>query len=134
MSIPQQEKLQHYIDHWFSLGAEAIGNSEALAAFHALRLALESGSLRAAEPDPSQPTGWRVNAWVKRGILLGFRLGALQSMNGCEASGSSILSFVDKGTYPARRFAPEQGIRIVPGGSSVRSGAFLASAVVMMPP
>jgi 2,3,4,5-tetrahydropyridine-2-carboxylate N-succinyltransferase len=134
MSIPQQEKLQHYIDHWFSVGTEAIGNSEALSAFHALRLALESGSIRSAEPDPSQPTRWRVNGWVKRGILLGFRLGALEAMNGCEAAANSSLSFVDKATYPARRFTPEQNIRIVPGGSSVRSGAFLASGVVMMPP
>ncbi len=85
-------------------------------------------------PTPRNPLGWRVNPWVKRGILLGFRLGALESMNGCEASGNSLLSFVDKDTYPARRFTPEQGIRIVPGGSSVRSGAFLASGVVMMPP
>jgi 2,3,4,5-tetrahydropyridine-2-carboxylate N-succinyltransferase len=134
MNMPQFEKLQHYIDHWFSLGTEAIGNPDALAAFHTLRHALETGSLRSAEPDATQPTGWRVNAWVKRGILLGFRLGALESMNGCEAAANSALSFVDKGTYPARRFTPEQGIRIVPGGSSVRSGAFLASGVVMMPP
>src|SRR5579875_838719 len=134
MSIPQQEKLQHYIDHWFSVGAEAVGNSDALSAFHALRHALESGSIRSAEPDASQPTGWRVNAWVKRGILLGFRLGALEAMNGCEAAANSILSFVDKATYPARRFTPEQNVRIVPGGSSVRSGAFLAAGVVMMPP
>ncbi len=131
--IPQ-DKLQHYIEHWFSLGSEAVGNSDALAAFQTLRHALESGKVRAAEPDTSQPIGWRVNPWVKRGILLGFRLGALESMNGCEASGKSLLSFVDKATYPARRFTPEQGIRIVPGGSSVRSGAFLAGGVVMMPP
>lgn len=134
MTMPQQEKLQHDTDHWFALGAEAVGNSEALSAFHALRLALESGSIRSAEPDPSQRIGWRVNAWVKRGILLGFRLGALEAMNGCEIAANSILSFVDKATYPARRFTPEQNIRIVPGGSSVRSGAFLASGVVMMPP
>ncbi len=134
MSTPQFDKLHHFIDHWFSLGAEAAGNPDALAAFLTLREALEVGTLRSAEPDPAQPTGWRVNAWVKRGILLGFRLGALESMNGCEAAGNSILSFVDKGTYPARRFAAKDGIRIVPGGSSVRSGAFLAAGVVMMPP
>ncbi|HXS11598.1 MAG TPA: 2,3,4,5-tetrahydropyridine-2,6-dicarboxylate N-succinyltransferase, partial [Acidobacteriaceae bacterium] len=126
--------LQHSIEHWFSLGSEAVGNADALAAFHTLRHALESGAIRSAEPDASQPVGWRVNPWVKRGILLGFRLGALESMNGCEASGNSLLSFVDKATYPARRFTPEHGIRIVPGGSSVRSGAFLSSGVVMMPP
>lgn len=134
MNPAQYDTLQHFIDHWFSIGAEAVGNPEALATFHALRHALEAGSLRSAEPDEAALTGWRVNAWVKRGILLGFRLGALESMNGCEATANSILSFVDKGTYPARRFTPEQGIRVVPGGSSVRSGAFLASGVVVMPP
>jgi 2,3,4,5-tetrahydropyridine-2-carboxylate N-succinyltransferase len=92
-----------------------------------LRDALEAGELRSAEPDASAPTGWRVNAWVKRGILLGFRLGQL------EASGGE-LSFVDKHTYPARRFAPENGVRVVPGGSSVRAGAYLAKGVVCMPP
>jgi len=70
-----------------------------------------------------------VNAWVKRGILLGFRIGALTQM-----SGSGALSFLDKATYPARSFTPEDGVRIVPGGSSVRSGAFVARGVVIMPP
>ncbi|HVG26674.1 MAG TPA: 2,3,4,5-tetrahydropyridine-2,6-dicarboxylate N-succinyltransferase [Acidobacteriaceae bacterium] len=126
--------LEQSIEHWFAEGPAAVGNSDAVAAFYQLRDALEAGSLRSAEPDASQPTGWRVNAWVKRGILLGFRLGALQSMNGCESGGSSLLSFVDKATYPARRFSPEQGVRVVPGGSAVRSGAFLAAGVVMMPP
>ncbi len=126
--------LQQTIEDLFALGPKAIYESEALPAFHRLRDALEAGTLRAAEPDPGQPTGWRVNAWVKRGILLGFRLGALEAMNGCQAGGDSLLSFVDKGTYPARRFTPEQGIRIVPGGSSVRAGAHLAKGVVMMPP
>lgn len=99
-----------------------------MAAFLELRAALEAGTLRAAEPDSAAPTGWRVNAWVKRGILLGFRMGALTDMGG------GGLSFVDKATYPARTFAKEDGVRIVPGGSSVRSGAYVARGVVMMPP
>jgi 2,3,4,5-tetrahydropyridine-2-carboxylate N-succinyltransferase len=123
-----QNDLQNSIEHWFAQGPSAIGNSEALTAFHDLRDALEAGTLRSAEPDPTAPTGWRVNAWVKRGILLGFRLGDL------EPSSDGSLSFVDKHTYPARSFAPEQGIRVVPGGSSVRAGAYLAKGVVMMPP
>ena len=126
--------LEPAIEHWFAQGTDAAGNPEALAAFQRLRNALEAGTLRSAEPDPTTPTGWRVNAWVKRGILLGFRLGALEVMNGHSLGGDSILSFVDKATYPARRFTPQQGIRIVPGGSSVRSGAYLARGVVMMPP
>ena len=126
--------LQESIEHLFSLGASAKESPNALNTFLELRGALEAGTLRSAEPDPAQGTGWRVNAWVKRGILLGFRLGQLQAMNGCEASAASLLSFVDKATYPARRFSPEQGIRVVPGGSSVRAGAYLARGVVMMPP
>ena len=83
----------------------------------------------------SRPTGWRVNPWGKaRDFAGGFGWVALEEMNGKHPDGGSILSFVDKGTYPARRFTAEAGIRIVPGGSSVRSGAFLAKGVVMMPP
>ena len=69
-----------------------------------------------------------MNAWVKQGILLGFRLGALEEM---PAGG---LSFVDKHTYPARHFAPGDAVRVVPGGSSVRAGAHVARGVVCMPP
>lgn len=129
-----QQNLQTSIGHFFSIGTEAIGNPDALSAFHQLRSALEAGEVRSAEPDATQPTGWRVNAWVKQGILLGFRLGALEAMNGCEAGGASALSFVDKATFPARRFTPEQGIRVVPGGTSVRSGAFLGKGVILAPP
>jgi 2,3,4,5-tetrahydropyridine-2-carboxylate N-succinyltransferase len=97
-------------------------------AFLSLRAALESGELRSASPDPAAPTGWRVNGWVKQGILLGFRLGALEDL---PAGG---LSFVDKHTYPVRHFSASEGIRIVPGGSSVRAGAYVARGVVCMPP
>jgi 2,3,4,5-tetrahydropyridine-2-carboxylate N-succinyltransferase len=128
------DTLQQSIEHFFAAGPAAVGDKDALAAFHQLRDALEAGMLRSAEPDPTSATGWRVNAWVKRGILLGFRLGALEEMNGKHPDGGSILSFVDKATYPAQRFTATQGIRIVPGGSSVRSGAYLARGVVMMPP
>ena len=67
--------LQERIEHWFAQGAEAIGNEEAEGCFSELRGKLESGELRAAEPDDSVALGWRVNGWVKRGILLGFRIG-----------------------------------------------------------
>jgi 2,3,4,5-tetrahydropyridine-2-carboxylate N-succinyltransferase len=72
---------------------------------------------------------WQVNAWVKQGILLGFRLGELVKTG--EAGG---LSFVDKDTFPARQFAVSDGVRIVPGGSSARLGAYIAPSVVCMPP
>ena len=128
------ETLEARIERHFAAGPAAVGDASAKEAFLELRSALEAGTLRSAEPDASSPIGWRVNAWVKRGILLGFRLGQLEEMNGCQAAGSSLLSFVDKATYPARRFAASDGIRIVPGGTSVRSGAHLARGVVMMPP
>ncbi len=125
--------LESLIEQFFSLGQAAVGNHEALATFHQFRAALESGEVRSAQPDPSSPTGYRVNTWVKRGILLGFRLGVLTQMS--ETSGGRFpLTFVDKSTYPARRFSPDENIRIVPGGSSVRSGAYLAPGVVIMPP
>ena len=125
--------LEQSIEHFFAEGPAAVGNRDALQAFHQLRDALEAGTLRSAEPDPETALGWRVNAWVKRGILLGFRLGELEDFSVHSTSGPG-LSFVDKATYPVRSFAPGQGIRIVPGGSSVRSGAYLAKGVVCMPP
>jgi 2,3,4,5-tetrahydropyridine-2-carboxylate N-succinyltransferase len=121
--------LETTIERFFALGADAVGDAAAMTAFLELRTALETGTLRSAEPDTASPTGWRVNAWVKRGILLGFRLGQMAEM-GCPDG----FGFVDKATYPARRFAVADGIRVVPGGSSVRSGAYLAKGVVIMPP
>ncbi len=91
---------------------------------------LNEGKVRAAEPDAS---GWTVNQWVKQGILVGMRLGVLvESHVDLGATGS--FSFIDKDTYPLRRFSASQNVRIVPGGSSVRDGAYLAPTVVMMPP
>jgi 2,3,4,5-tetrahydropyridine-2-carboxylate N-succinyltransferase len=122
------QELEASIERHFAAGSAASSDPEAMAAFLALRNLLETGEVRSASPDAASPTGWRVNAWVKRGILLGFRLGALEEM---PASG---LSFVDKHTYPVRYFTRNDGIRIVPGGSSIRAGAFLARSVVCMPP
>ncbi len=123
----QSEALKAKLEPLIAAGGGAVGNRAAMEAFLELRLMLEAGLVRAAEPDPSASTGWRVNAWVKQGILLGFRIGQLQ------ASGYG-LSFIDKDTYPARKFNAGQGVRIVPGGSSVRAGAYLAPSVVVMPP
>jgi len=95
LSISQ---LQKTIERHFSAGPAAIGDPAAMKAFLVLRAAIESGEVRAASPDPGQVTGWRVNAWVKQGILLGFRLGALEELAG------GGLSFVDKNTYPVRHF------------------------------
>lgn len=87
---------------------------------------LNSGRLRAAEPSVS---GWKVNAWVKKGILLGFRFGGLT-----DYSINDAFRYFDKGTYPLRPGSLTEGVRIVPGGTSVRSGCFLAEGVVIMPP
>ena len=122
------DTLQQSIEHFFSAGPATVGDKDALDAFRQLRDALEAGTLRSAEPDPTSATGWRVNAWVKCGILLGFRLGHLEAVDG------GVLHCVDKHTYPTRKFTPEQNIRIVTGGSAVRAGAYLASGVVVVPP
>jgi 2,3,4,5-tetrahydropyridine-2,6-dicarboxylate N-succinyltransferase len=131
------DQLEQQITRHFAAGPAAITDSAApgpaLTAFLALRSALEAGTVRAAEPDAASPTGWRVNPWVKQGILLGFRLGALEEMPSASQSFPG-LSFVDKNTFPARRFAAGDGVRVVPGGSSVRAGAYVARGVVCMPP
>jgi len=120
--------LEQAIERYFDAGASAINDPAAMEAFVALRDALERGELRSAYPDSTAPTGWRVNAWVKKGILLGFRIGTLRDFP------AGALSFVDKHTYPVRHFTANDGIRVVMGGSSVRSGAYVARGVVCVPP
>jgi 2,3,4,5-tetrahydropyridine-2-carboxylate N-succinyltransferase len=105
--------------------AEALGE-EARRTFEDFLEALERGDIRAAQPFPD---GWRVNAWVKQGILLGFRLGRL-----VETPPAGPLSFVDKDTFLPRRFGVAEGVRVVPGGSAVRRGAYVSPGVVIMPP
>ncbi len=99
-------------------------------AFAQLRRALGTGEVRSAEPDPASPTGWKVNVWVKQGILLGFRAGDNTDMS----ADHGRWPFVDKDTLPLKPIDVSLGIRIVPGGSSVRDGAFLARGVICMPP
>jgi 2,3,4,5-tetrahydropyridine-2-carboxylate N-succinyltransferase len=95
--------------------------------------ALEAGSVRAAEKDPA--TGeWRAVPWVKRGILLGFRVGGMIDMSIRSSNEDIALCFFDKDTYPPRSMSLADGVRIVPGGSSIRRGAYVASGVVCMPP
>lgn len=117
--------LRARIESLSELPTEALGDA-ALAAFEELREALERGALRAAEPDAD---GWRVNAWVKQGILLGFRLGRMEDL-----APAGPLTFRDKHTFPPRRFVADDGVRVVPGGSAVRRGAYVAPGVVIMPP
>ena len=98
--------------------------------FRTFRTALNAGKIRAAEPDSESATGWRVNPSVKKGILLGFRMGAIVDMS----IDPSRQPFFDKSTYPVRRFSAEDGVRIVPGGSSIRDGVHIARGVICMPP
>jgi 2,3,4,5-tetrahydropyridine-2-carboxylate N-succinyltransferase len=99
----------------------------ALEVFQALKTALNAGSVRAAERGPDGR--WRVNSWVKSGILLGFRLGRI----GPAAAGGPF-PFYDKDTYPLRAMSAAQNVRIVPGGSAIRDGCYVAPGVVCMPP
>jgi len=96
--------------------------------FSEFRAALRRGEIRAAEKDGSGM--WRANRWVKRGILLGFRMGAIVEM----PTGSEMFRFFDKDTYPTRPISIEEKVRIVPGGTTVRDGCYIAENVVLMPP
>ena len=111
----------------FAGGVPAGEEPAALEAFRALKSELNAGRVRAAEREPDG--NWRANAWVKAGILLGFRLGRV----GPAATGGPF-PFYDKDTYPLRALGPEDGVRLVPGGSAIRDGCYVARGVVCMPP
>jgi 2,3,4,5-tetrahydropyridine-2-carboxylate N-succinyltransferase len=98
--------------------------------FDEFKAALNAGSIRAAEPDPASPSGWRVNGWVKKGILLGFRMGGIVDFS----VDRNRQPFFDKSTYPVKRFTAQSGVRIVPGGSSIRDGCYVGRGVTCMPP
>ena len=98
--------------------------------FQKFKDALNSGEIRAAEPHPSSPSGWRVNAWIKKGILLGFRMGSIVEMG----LYPTPQPFLDKSTYPVKTLHLNDGVRLVPGGSSIRDGSYVARGVVCMPP
>jgi 2,3,4,5-tetrahydropyridine-2,6-dicarboxylate N-succinyltransferase len=107
-----------------SAQGEVEHNPEARKTFLEFRDQLTQGKVRAAEKIDGK---WKVNTWVKQGILLGFRLGALTEM-------PAGLSFVDKDTFPPRQFTVSDRVRVVPGGSSARVGAYIAPSVICMPP
>jgi 2,3,4,5-tetrahydropyridine-2-carboxylate N-succinyltransferase len=121
--------LQPDIEQLFDFKPEQYTAAD-FALFSRFKQALNAGQIRAAEPDASQPSGWRVNAWVKKGILLGFRMGSIVDMS----IDPVRQPFLDKSTYPVRRFTAADGVRIVPGGSSIRDGCFIGSGVTCMPP
>ncbi len=123
------ESLRARIERLFAEGERA-DREQARSAFEELRGALSRGEARAAEPDPATATGWRVNVWVKQGILLGFRFGALADAS---LDGGRWPLF-DKDTLPLKRLDVASGVRVVPGGSSIRDGSFLGKGVIAMPP
>lgn len=122
-------ELKAQIEELFEQGEKADALT-ARNAFVRLRDALGEGTVRAAEPDPSHPTGWRVNAWVKQGILLGFRFGRLVDVS----MDHGKWPFFDKDTMPIKTLGLDGQVRLVPGGSSIREGAYVARGVICMPP
>ncbi len=119
--------LEAQIEELFARQAAEYGE-EYFRAFNELKAALNEGRIRAAEPDASSPSGWRVNTWVKKGILLGFRIGRVQQFPPAD------LQFRDKQTFPLRQIPPDRNIRIVPGGSSIRDACYIGKNVTCMPP
>jgi 2,3,4,5-tetrahydropyridine-2-carboxylate N-succinyltransferase len=140
-------ELEAVIEQLYAREAKEFGE-EYFQAFDELKAALNEGRARAAEPDLSSPTGWKVNAWVKKGILLGFRIGQIVEMplarsrrTATRRTGGSRTpptesewQFRDKHTFPLKAVPADRNIRIVPGGSSVRDGCYIGQGVVCMPP
>lgn len=122
---PLRERIERLYDH-----PPDSYTGEHADLFRQFKAALNSGDVRAAEPDASTPTGWRVNGWVKKGILLGFRMGTVVD----QSVDPTRLPFFDKSTYPLKSMTVADGVRVVPGGSSIRDGCFVGRGVVCMPP
>jgi 2,3,4,5-tetrahydropyridine-2-carboxylate N-succinyltransferase len=122
-------ELAEDIERLFQQGASA-DKAESRSVFALLREALSAGRVRSAEPDSTTLTGWRVNTWVKKGILVGFRCGELVDVS----IDSGRWFFGDKDTLPLKRMTTAMGVRVVPGGSSIRDGAFVGKGVICVPP
>jgi 2,3,4,5-tetrahydropyridine-2-carboxylate N-succinyltransferase len=119
--------LQDRIEQLYVRETAEFGD-EYFRAFDEFKHALNDGRVRAAEPDPASPTGWKVNTWVKKGILLGFRIGRIVEM------GPADFQFRDKHTFPLKQIPANQNVRVVPGGSSIRDGCYIGKNVTCMPP
>jgi 2,3,4,5-tetrahydropyridine-2-carboxylate N-succinyltransferase len=121
--------LPAHIENLFDSPPESYGVAH-FELFQRFKDALNAGAARAAEPDAGSPSGWRVNGWVKKGILIGFRMGALVDMS----IHTARQPWFDKATYPVKRLTLASGVRVVPGGSSIRDGCYLGQGVTCMPP
>ena len=117
------------IEQLHEAGADA-DQDTARAVFASFRASLSDGRIRAATPDKAEPTGWRVNTWVKQGILVGFRCGEISSF----PSTDPAVPFLDKDTLPLKVLGPHSRVRLVPGGSSIRDGSYVGPGVICMPP
>ena len=130
--------LESTIEHCVGQGDAVIGNPFALGAFYALRKGLEAGTIRAAQPDPTAPTGWRVNAWVKRGILLGFKIGTLEDILREASAGRQSAAFVRRQAHVSRTAdlyaGAEHPHRAQAEVAACAAGAYLAPGVVVVPP
>jgi 2,3,4,5-tetrahydropyridine-2-carboxylate N-succinyltransferase len=120
-----QAEIERFFDH-----PPAAYTPEHFRLFYEFKDALNHGRIRAAEPDPVLSSGWRVNGWVKKGILLGFRMGGVVDMS----IDTARQPFFDKSTYPVKRLNARSGVRVVPGGSSIRDGCYVGKGVTCMPP
>jgi 2,3,4,5-tetrahydropyridine-2-carboxylate N-succinyltransferase len=125
LPLPLASRIEALFDHPPEEYSE-----EHRAVFQQFKDALNSGAVRSAEPDGRARSGWRVNAWVKKGILLGFRMGSIVEMGPYPTA----QPFLDKSTYPVKTIHRNEGVRLVPGGSSIRDASFVARGVVCMPP
>jgi 2,3,4,5-tetrahydropyridine-2-carboxylate N-succinyltransferase len=123
--------LKERIELFFTQDIDKIDRQSAIQTFNELKFFLNVGDVRAAAPSSAKGNhgGWIVNDWVKKGILLGFRLGELT-----DVSIDEHFKYFDKNTYPLKKITLENQIRIVPGGSSIRDGSYVASGVMVMPP
>ncbi len=118
--------LQHEIEQLFDRDTAGVDRAKALQLFNEFKFFLNRGEVRAAEKVGGE---WQVHAWVKKGILLGFRLGLVEDF-----SINTHFRFFDRNTFPLKKFGVNDGVRVVPGGSSIRDGAFIGKGVVCMPP
>lgn len=123
--------LQEQIERFYTEDIKTVDRAAALRAFNELKFFLNDGDVRAAQPSSATGNrgGWIVNDWVKKGILLGFRLGEM-----VELGSGDHFRFFDKDTYPLKRLSLDNQVRVVPGGTAIRDGCFVAKSVVVMPP
>lgn len=123
--------LQERIETFYDQDITKIDRPSALQTFNELKFFLNTGDVRTAVPTDKKNFhgGWIIHEWVKKGILLGFRLGEL-----IDVSIDDHFRYFDKNTYPLKKLTLENQIRMIPGGSSIRDGAYVAPGVVIMPP